>query len=656
MTFLVKNFALASLAAAALVACGGGGDGGSSNGTPATTSQSATYTTSFSIGDTWQIKLEGVTVNNVAQTSGNFIGTVLVGGYAAFPTGTSLTGKWSYADEKIKLELQGVNDEPVEITFPAEQPKPTKNGEESTVLQIEKFFKDGQELTVAAAPDVNSSVESISAQNISSLIPSDKEFHHVSLRFKRKTGEFDNKASAAGPLTHTENSLSLGEGNTFVFGEKSGKFYPAYQEQDGGAFAPRGMLYDANNGNVNFDYIDDTLTGMSYLVNLKQSESIANGYSGNWKCTSLIDPKLYAQLKITTAAAVSEKSVEITDFDNGEKVGGPHTEKFEANSDGLIQFRDGNELTNTFVYPISENYFIVNDKTGDEPRARFLSCVPTAAQPDTGNGGNDSGNGGDDSGFPAENDPRYGHGGTVLKSIDVVEEERLLAPQGYTVSGAGFFVFQVSNLNDFATGQYIKAAKIAKSDTDFGYAFGSEFFSASTKDRWSNSSWSYQDNDNHYGQAFLNGQLLTTCKFDPQQPAGSELQIIAFSEEAEVVKDLSELNGKTFKEYSCGVDSENWNDFYDNKKIPFDYTSSFSIQNGFATSMDEGDEVNNKIPVNQLFSGELFTEQNDGDEWEWSTYATPYKLGDKYFIIMKDKDTSRENNSSQYGLTLAVSN
>lgn len=655
MTFLVKNFALASLAAAALVACGGGGDGGSSNGTPATTSQSATYTTSFSIGDTWQIKLEGVTVNNVAQTSGNFIGTVLVGGYAAFPTGTPLTGTWSYSDGKIELKLNNANDTPVVIAFTAEQPTPSKEGETAAVIQIASFTENGVNRNFAAIPSPESAVSGFTPENIP-LLTEDTTYHHVSLRFKRSTGEFDATSSETGVVTKTQNTLSLGKDNDFVFGVAKKGFYPAYQQKSDVEFAPRGLLYTAGNGNVNFDYIDDTLTGMSYLVNLKQSESIANDYSGNWKCTSLIDPKLYAQLKITTATAVSEKSVEITDFYNGKKVDGPHTEKFEANSDGLIQFRDGNELTNTFVYPISKNYFIVNDKTGEEPSARFLSCVPTAAQPDTGNGGNDTGNGGDDSGFPAETDPRYGHGGKVLKSIDVVEEERKLAPEGYAVSGAGFFVFQVSDLNDFATGQYIKAAKIAKSDTDFGYAFGLDFFSARTEDRWSNSSWSYQDNNNHYGQAFLNGQLLTTCKVVSQQSAGSELQIIAFSEEAEVVKNLSELNGKTFTEYSCGVDSENWNDFSNNNKTPFAYTSSFSIQDGLVTSTDEGGEVNTKIPVAQLFSGKLFTEQNDGDEWEWGTYATPYKLGDKYFIIMKDKDNSRKQNLSTYGLNLAVSN
>lgn len=655
MTFLVKNFALASLAAAALVACGGGGDGGSSNGTPATTSQSATYTTSFSIGDTWQIKLEGVTVNNVAQTSGNFIGTVLVGGYAAFPTGTPLTGTWSYSDGEIELKLNNANDKPVVIAFTAEQPTPSKEGETAAVIQIASFTEDGVNKTVAAIPSPERAVSDFTPGEIP-LLTEDTTYHHVSLRFKRSTGEFDATSSETGVVTKDGNTLSLGKNNNFVFGEATDGFYPAYQQKSNEEFAPRGLLYAAGNGNVNFDYIDDTLTGMSYLVNLKQSESIANGYSGNWKCTSLIDPKLYAQLKITTATAISGQSVEITDFYNGKKVGGPHTEKFEAGSDGLIQLRDGNELTNTFVYPISENYFIVNDKTGEEPSARFLSCVPTAAQPDTGNGGNDSGSDGDDSGFPAETDPRYGHGGKVLSSKNVVKEEDIEADSGYNVTPAGFFVFQVSNLNDFATGQYIKAAKIAKSSTDFGYAFGLDFFSASTADGWKTSSWSYKDNDAHYGQAFLNGQLLTTCKVVPQQPAGSELQIIAFSEEAEVVKDLAELNGKTFTEYSCGVDSEDWYDFTNNNKTPFAYTSSFSIQNGLVTSMDKGDEVNTEIPVTQLFSGELFTEQNDGDEWEWSTYATPYKLGDKYFIIMKDKDNSHKQNLTTYGLNLAVSN
>jgi len=254
------------------------------------------------------------------------------------------------------------------------------------------------------------------------------------------------------------------------------------------------------------------------------------------------------------------------------------------------------------------------------------------------------------------NDPRYGHGGKVLKSIDVVEEERKLAPQDYTVSGAGFFVFEVSNLEDFATGQYVNAAKIAKSSTDFGYAFGLDFFSAKTTDGWKTSSWSYKNNDNHYGQAFLNGQLLTTCKEHPYQAAGSELQVIAFSEAAQVVKNLSELNGKTFTEYSCGVDDNEWSDFEDNGKTPFDHTETFQVENGYVVGMDEGDEVNVKIPVANLFSGNLFTEKDDHDGSVWSTYATAYKLGEKYFILMKDKDSTRKDNSSQYGLTLAVSN
>lgn len=607
MTFLVKNFALASLAAAALVACGGGGDGGSSNGTPATTSQSATYTTSFSIGDTWQIKLEGVTVNNVAQTSGNFIGTVLVGGYAAFPTGTLLTGTWSYSDKEIELNLKNSNDEPVVIAFTAEeQPTPSKEGETAAVIQIASFTEDGKNKTVAAIPSPESPVSDFTPGEIP-LLTEDTTYHHVSLRFKRSTGEFDATSSETGVVTKDGNTLSLGKNNNFVFGEATDSFYPAYQQKSDGEFAPRGLLYTAGNGNVNFDYIDDTLTGMSYLVNLKQSESIANGYSGNWKCTSLIDPKLYAQLKITTATAISGQSVEITDFYNGKKVGGPHTEKFEAGSDGLIQLRDGNELTKTFVYPISENYFIVNDKTGDEPRARFLSCVPTAAQPDTGNGGNDSGNGGNDSGTAAGN---FTPVEKIISQKDAKEVDPEADPNGLSAEPIQLLYFATTR----ATYKLNTYKYINKKDGSFGYDLGDMFYiNDISSDGGEFFEPSNADDSQWFAKSFFNGAVIMGCEDDAYDWRNTFVAALA---DATPITDLSELNGSSYTNYSCDYNERNG------------YNEGKMIVDGVIKN-DSGD-----IPVDQLFSSSGFSDEDD------TYYYKAYKTQDGAIFAVGHEKTN----------------
>lgn len=586
MTFPMKNLVLASLAAAALVACGGGDN---TNSSPSVKSESATYTSSFAIGDTWKIELNGVTINDVAQTSGDFTGTVVLGAYASFPTGTSLKGKWSYESEKITLTLLNSNNQETIIAFTAEQPKPNKEGETSAVLQIASFTEQGIQKNVANYPVPDEPVSNVAGSNTNKLFKENSKYHFVSLRFDRNEGKFALDASKTGIVTIEETSFKLGADSEFLIGEptdENKKYFPAYQNN-----YARGLLYSTDNGNINFDYIDSKLTGMTYLVDLENAKN--SSYNGAWKCTSLVDPNLYAQLKITNTTALNAASVEITDFYNGKKVDGPHKENFEFNPEsGLIQFKDGSQLNNTFIYPISSNYFIVNDESGEEKNARFLSCVPSASPSETGNngGGSSESSDGKNNSNGGAATPIAGNFTPVDKTISQKKSEDIdpdAGPNGLAAEAIQLLHFATNR----ATYKLNTYKYTNKEDNSFGYDLGEIFYINDINgDGGEFFEPSNTSNDQWYAKSFLNGTVIMGCENNTYNWRSTFVAALANSTP---ITDLSKLNGGIFTSYSCDHGERNG------------YDQGETIVNGMIQT-----DVGN-IPVNQLFSPSGYNDGND---------------------------------------------
>lgn len=238
---------------------------------------------------------------------------------------------------------------------------------------------------------------------------------------------------------------------------------------------------------------------------------------------------------------------------------------------------------------------------------------------------------------PASNDPRYGYGGKVISAGTAFPLQD--APADYTQSQANYFLFEVTNKQDFATAQFYTAGKLIKNANEQGVDFTR--FAVKTTDAWK----TYGFSESRYLRQFDNGNVIVTC----QKPslagnaAGSEQTIVAISDKAQVV-DPKELYGKTLVEYTCGVDQENWADFTKNNKSPFDFTTELTISStGFVN--DGGTQ----IPIAPFFSKDGYSEGAD-----FHTYITAYKLNGTYYMVMKDRDEERKGNTSRYGVALAV--
>lgn len=250
---------------------------------------------------------------------------------------------------------------------------------------------------------------------------------------------------------------------------------------------------------------------------------------------------------------------------------------------------------------------------------------------------------------PEKTDARYGNGGEVLTAVNAFPLENP-AP-GYSVSKGGYFVFEVSDPAAFATAQFFTAGKLFKNAQEQGVDF--KKFSFQTNDGWKTVSSPVEEA--RWGMSLDQADVLIACQpighHGSSNIAGSEQTIVAISDKATILTDLTKLYGKTLKEYTCGVDQEDWDDFNQNNKSPFEYNWLTKINAEGKIEVEAGVFVT----VQELLSKDGYSEPNDSDGTAYATFATAYELNGKIYVLSKDFDEMRDvTNPSKYSVTLSI--
>lgn len=523
MTFLVKNFALASLAAATLVACGGGGDGGSSNtagNSPTASANIFQKQMTVSAGDTWLFTGNRGNAPSDTETCledgveapikpGFYKLEVVSGGGILQSTDEGICKEFEENGENLIFEVE----EGIEVTFNANSPTPELKGNKTGNLKVIEV----------------------------------KEEDKVSLASLTKylNNEFNGKFTLRSITSATEDSPEEGDAKATIKSEE-GKFT---------------LTLEVNGSSHEF--------------------LITDGHAGSLLAQGEDDKNDIGVIFISTA----DNSKSFT-FDRTFEVGG-------IKKTGIYNFEISEEIYNSI----------------------------------------------------AIDDPRYGNGGTVISKGTAFPLKDV--PAGVTPAEAGYFLFEITNPENFATAQFYTAGKISQGDGKEGYDFTR--FSVKTSDNWKTAEWS----EVRFGKAFDNGNVLVTCQ-NPDLAgnwAGSDQTIVAISENAKVVTDYKFAYGKTLVEYSCGVDQEDWEDFTGNNKSPFEFNWETKIGADGKVVVDDNGKT---VSVEDLFSKDGYREIGDSDGTDYETYATAYELNGQYYVLFKDRDEERDDNPSRYGVALGV--